>query len=138
MLLVYGISIGSNDAWRPWYLPKISQAQSLPDIRVYTLDELDRVLSTHDRVLVDVTADWCIECRIMERTLFGDRPDELHAYQVVKLDITETNEHSRAILARYELFGPPALLIYHQGKLKQVLLGETKPDVFKAALSDTP
>ncbi len=138
MLLVYGISIGSNDAWRPWYIPKISQAQSLPDIRVYTLDELDRVLSTHDRVLVDVTADWCIECRIMERTLFGDRPDELHAYQVVKLDITETNEHSREILARYELFGPPALLIYHQGNLKQVLLGETKPDVFKAALSDTP
>lgn len=138
MLLVYGISIGSKDAWRPWYTPKISQAQSLPDIRVYTLDELDQVLSVHDRVLVDVTADWCIQCRIMERTLFGDRPDELHAYQVVKLDITETNEHSRAILARYELSGPPALLIYHQGKLKQVLLGETKPDAFKAALSDTP
>lgn len=138
MLLVYGISIGSTDTWRPWYVPKTSQAQSLPDIRAYTLDELDQVLSAHDRVLVDVTADWCIECRIMERTLFGDRPDELHEYQVVKLDVSETTEHSRAILARYELFGPPALLIYHQGKLTQVLLGETKPDVFKAALSDTP
>lgn len=137
-LLIYGMSIGSTDAWRPWHVPQASQAQSMPDIKAYTLDELDGILKTRDRVLVDVTADWCIECRIMDRTLFGDRPDELHEYQVVKLDISETTDHSRAILARYELFGPPALLIYHQGKLTQVLLGETKPAAFKAALAQTP
>ena len=85
-------------------------------------------------MLVDVTADWCIECRIMERTLFTDRPAVMNDYQVVKLDITETTDDSRAILSRYQLFGPPALLIYHQGKLERVLLGETKPETLKQAL----
>lgn len=138
VLLGYGISIGSTDTWRPWYVPQTSQAQSMPDIKAYTLDELDEILKMRDHVLVDVTADWCIECRIMDRTLFSDRPDELHHYQVVKLDISKTSDDSRAILARYELFGPPALLIYHQGKLSQVLLGETQPKDFKAALNQMP
>lgn len=71
----------------------------------------------------------------MERTLFTNRPSELSDYQVVKLDITDTNDDSRAVLARYQLFGPPALLIYHQGQLKDVLLGETKRDDFVKALS---
>lgn len=132
-ILAYGITIGANDAWRPWH----AQSQSLSayqDIHAKTLTELDGVLVTHDKVLVDVTADWCIECRIMERTLFTDRPAVMNDYQVVKLDITETTDDSRAILSRYQLFGPPALLIYHQGKLERVLLGETKPETLKQAL----
>lgn len=133
-ILAYGITIGANDAWRPWH----AQSQSLSahqDIHAKTLAELDRILVAHDKVLVDVTADWCIECRIMERTLFTDRPAVMNDYQVVKLDITETTDDSRAILSRYQLFGPPALLIYHQGKLERVLLGETKPETLKQALT---
>lgn len=133
-VLAYGITIGANDAWRPWH----AQSQSLSahqDIHAKTLAELDRILVAHDKVLVDVTADWCIECRIMERTLFTDRPAVMNDYQVVKLDITETTDDSRAILSRYQLFGPPALLIYHQGKLERVLLGETKPETLKQALT---
>lgn len=133
-ILAYGITIGANDAWRPWH----AQSQSLSahqDIHTKTLAELDRILVAHDKVLVDVTADWCIECRIIERTLFTDRPAVMNDYQVVKLDITETTDDSRAILSRYQLFGPPALLIYHQGKLERVLLGETKPETLKQALT---
>ncbi|MFC0819449.1 protein-disulfide reductase DsbD family protein [Moraxella marmotae] len=134
IVLLYGVSLGSADAWHPWQKPTASQIAQ-PDIHAETLAQLDAVLASHDKVLVDVTADWCIECRIMERTLFTNRPEQLAEYQVVKLDISETNENSQAILARYQLFGPPALLIYHQGQLTQVLLGETKLDAFKAALS---
>lgn len=134
--LVVGASMGANDPWRP--LAKLGAtatvAESKADIKISSLDELDPILTRHEKVLVDVTADWCVECRIMERTLFTNRPVALSDYQVVKLDITETNDDSRAVLARYGLFGPPALLIYKQGQLQTMLLGETKRADFETAL----
>lgn len=137
--LVVGASMGANDPWRP--LSKLGTtatatiADARADIKISSLDELDPILASHEKVLVDVTADWCVECRIMERTLFTNRPEVLSNYQVVKLDITETNDDSRAVLARYGLFGPPALLIYQQGQLQTMLLGEVKRTDFEAALA---
>lgn len=137
--LVVGASMGANDPWRP--LSKFGTtatatiADARADIKISSLDELDPILASHEKVLVDVTADWCVECRIMERTLFTNRPEVLSNYQVVKLDITETNDDSRAVLARYGLFGPPALLIYQQGQLQTMLLGEVKRTDFETALA---
>ncbi|MGK8250693.1 cytochrome c biogenesis protein CcdA [Moraxella lacunata] len=135
--LVVGASMGANDPWRP--LAKLGATatitESKADIKISSLSELDPILARHEKVLVDVTADWCVECRIMERTLFTNRPEVLSNYQVVKLDITETNDDSRAVLARYGLFGPPALLIYQQGQLQAMLLGEVKRTDFETALA---
>ncbi|OPH39636.1 protein-disulfide reductase DsbD domain-containing protein [Moraxella equi] len=135
--LVVGASMGTTDPWLP--LAKLGAtatvAESKADIKISSLGELDPILARHEKVLVDVTADWCVECRIMERTLFTNRPVALSDYQVVKLDITETNDDSRAVLARYGLFGPPALLIYKQGQLQTMLLGETKRADFETALA---
>lgn len=134
--LVAGASMGATDAWRPLNTTQSTTGytEQYPDIKITTLHELDQILATRQKVLVDLTADWCIECRIMERELFTHRPAVLSDYQVVKLDITETTDESRAVLARYQLFGPPALLIYQEGKLEQVLLGQVKRADFEMAL----
>lgn len=135
--LVAGAAMGGADPWRP--LQKLSQSENTlhmrADVNIKSLAELDAVLASHDKVLVDITADWCVECRIMERTLFTNRPAALSEYQVVKLDVTQTDERSRAVLARYGLFGPPALLIYKAGQLQIMLLGETKRADFEATLA---
>ncbi len=130
---------GAVDAWQPLaYLKSQSSTKTAvqTDITVTTLQALDEILVSHPKVLVDVTADWCIECRIMERTLFTNRPQALNGWQVVKLDITESTKESRAILARYQLFGPPALLYYHQGQLKRQQLGEVSRAEFERTLND--
>ena len=137
LCLVMGVASGASDPWKPLANLGTSshqQAQIHDDLHIKTLGELDDILAKHDKVLVDVTADWCIECRIMERTLFANRPQGLSAYQVVKLDVTETTDDSRAVLQRYGLFGPPALLIYHNNQLQKVLLGEVKRVDFEQAL----
>lgn len=135
--LVFGAALGSSDAWRP--LAIIHQAKAVQgthqDRHVKTLAELDAILASHDKVLIDATADWCVECRIMERELFTHRPAAMQDVQLVKFDITEVDDDSRAFLARYELMGPPALLVYKEGKLVQVLLGQTKRADFEQALS---
>lgn len=135
-LLIFGAFHGATDAWRPLSTQSTAKTtQAKADIHITTLSELDAVLMSEPKVLVDLTADWCVECRIMERTLFSDRPAALADFQVVKLDISDTTDDSRAILQRYQLFGPPALLIYKNGKLEQLLLGETKREAFEQALS---
>lgn len=133
-LVMIGASLGSQDPWQPLSVLTTKDTQIKSDIKVHTLQELDKILTSTPKVLIDVTADWCIECKIMEKTLFTNRPAALTDWQVVKLDITETTDDSRAILARYELFGPPALLYYQEGKLIQKQLGEVSRSDFELAL----
>ncbi len=136
--LVFGAALGQTDSLQP--LKSLGSVQmtaqiTKADLKATTLAELDSILMNNNKVVVDITADWCIECRIMEKTLFTNRPEQLADWQVVKLDISETNDDSRAILARYELFGPPALLYYNNGNLVQKQLGEVSRSDFEQALS---
>ena len=86
-------------------------------------------------MLVDVTAEWCIECRIMEKNLFTNRPVQMQDWQLVRLDITDTTEDSKAILARYQLFGPPSLLYYKDGQLVTKQVGEIGRQEFEKTLT---
>jgi len=65
-------------------------------------------------VMVDLYADWCIECKIMAKTLFADEQvkTELAKFESIKLDITEFNEFHKSYLEEKGIFGPPALLFY--------------------------
>lgn len=130
-VLLIGVATNKPDPWRPWVqmMPSANSA-----IHISTLKELDLILAKSPQVLVDVTADWCIECRIMERTLFANPPSALASWQVVKLDVSQSNEDSQAILARYDLFGPPALLFYQKGQLMNKQIGEVKRDDFEEML----
>lgn len=131
--LVAGASMGVTDAWRPLSAMKASTVVHA-DKHITTTDELDAILASHDKVLIDLTADWCVECRIMERELFTDRPEALNDVQVVKFDITEVTDDGRALLDRYQLMGPPALIFYQKGKLHNIMLGQTKRSEFETAL----
>lgn len=137
-VLMMGVGMGANDVLRPLHplMDKMdkSSAGQLPDIHITSLADLDKVLKTTPKVVVDVTAEWCVECRIMERTLFAKRPAVMADWQLVHLDITETSDDSRAVLSRYGLFGPPALLYYQEGQLVQVQLGEVSYTDFEMAL----
>lgn len=139
VLLLAGAQAGAVDAWQPVsYLTTSSHKlkdETHNEIRTTTLNATDKVLIDTPKVLVYVTADWCIECRVMERTLFTKRPAALADWQIVKLDITDTSADSRAILARYGLFGAPAFLYYKEGQLVDRQIGEVPRSAFEHALS---
>lgn len=121
---------GQTDAVDPTEANVMAETKTIT-----TLAELDKITASSPKVLVDVTADWCIECRIMDKALFASPPAALSGWQVVKLDITETTPESKAILSRYQLFGPPALLYYQNGRLVAQQVGETKRQPFVAMLT---
>ena len=63
-------------------------------------------------VLVDYYADWCVSCKVMEKTVFGNPEVQasLQGVRVLRPDVTESNSASRALLSRFDVMGPPTLL----------------------------
>lgn len=143
--LIVGAALGNDDSLHP--LASLSAAPMMQttagqaatsnatDKTVTTLAELDAIVAANPKVLVDVTAEWCIECRIMDKNLFHNRPAQMQDWQLVRLDITETTADSKAILARYKLFGPPALLYYQSGQLVNQQVGEIGRAEFEQTLT---
>ncbi len=65
-------------------------------------------------LLLDWYADWCISCKVIEREVLSapQVSGQLGDYQLLRFDITESNPAQRALLDRYQLFGPPAILLF--------------------------
>lgn len=63
---------------------------------------------------LDWYADWCISCKVMEREVFAaaEVTAALAPYRRVRFDMTAGTPEQRALLDRYRLFGPPALLLF--------------------------
>ena len=143
--LIVGAALGNDDSLHPLAsltaVPVLQTTAGQPatsnatDKTVTTLAELDAIVAANPKVLVDVTAEWCIACRTMEKNLFHNRPAQMQDWQLVRLDITETTADSKAILARYKLFGPPALLYYQDGQLVNQQVGEIGRAAFEQTLT---
>lgn len=144
--LMVGAALGNDDSLHPLAslsaVPMMQSTAGQPtmnnnatDKNITTLAELDVILAANPKVIVDLTADWCVECRIMDKNLFHNRPAQMQDWQLVKLDITETTADSKAILARYQLFGPPALLYYQDGELVNQQVGEIGRSEFEQTLT---
>lgn len=145
--LIIGAALGNDDSLHPLAslsaAPMMLQSNSgqaagnnnANDEHVTTLAQLDAIIAENPKVVVDVTADWCVECRIMDKNLFHDRPAQMQDWQLVRLDITDTTADSKAVLARYKLFGPPALLYYQDSQLVNQQVGEIGRSEFEQTLT---
>ena len=152
-LTLVGAAAGSKDSWQPWAVFSQPSAALVnansqtsgsseamtgiqsSDKHIYSLDELIPIIEQNPKVLVDVTAEWCVECRIMDKTLFTNRPAAMQQWQLVRLDVTETNEESARILSELSLFGPPALLYFVDGKLQVQQVGTVERPQFEETLN---
>ncbi len=80
--------------------------------------ELDSALASAKAagrpLVLDWYADWCISCKVIEHEVLTDPAviAGLASYQRVRFDMTDSNAEQRAVLDRYKLFGPPALLFF--------------------------
>ena len=154
LLLAYALACwvgafsGQTDPLRP--LPDNSTASSGPAApasawqTVNTPAALDALLAeakaAGQPVLLDWYADWCISCKVIEHEVLGDPAvqAQLQGYRLVRFDITESNAAQRALLDRYQLFGPPGFLFFAANgseKTDSRLIGEVKPAEFAEHLA---
>jgi thiol:disulfide interchange protein DsbD len=64
------------------------------------------------RILVDFSADWCTECRLIERTVLADENvrQRLGGVRLIRADVTRYDAQSRDIMQRFAVVGPPTLI----------------------------
>ena len=83
--------------------------------RVNDLAELDAAVRSAGRpVMLDFYADWCVSCKEMEHLTFSDPRvrARLDAMLLLQVDVTQNSPADRALLKRFNLFGPPGIVFF--------------------------
>lgn len=128
LLMVYGLACwygamsGQGDPLRPLPGPVANSASAAPASNrwqtITTAGQLDQALAQAKQagkpLVLDWYADWCISCKVIEHDVLTDPQvvARLAGYQQVRFDVTDSNAEQRALLDRYKLFGPPALVFF--------------------------
>lgn len=90
----------------------------LPFIKVENLSDLERELAQAKAqgkpAMVDFYADWCTTCITLERSVFVDPKlsSELTQLVLLKADVTDYNDATKALMSQWQVYGPPALLFF--------------------------
>ncbi|MEZ5560697.1 MAG: protein-disulfide reductase DsbD [Pseudomonadales bacterium] len=128
VLLLIGAASGAHDPLRPLAGfagpsaagPGAAEAGSATAVwhPVADLGELraqiDLASARGQPVLLDLYADWCISCKVMERSVFPEPAvaARLRQFHLLRADLTRNTDADRALLDQYGLFGPPSLVFF--------------------------
>lgn len=109
---------------------------------VASVAELEQRLKQSNRpVMLDFYADWCVSCKEMELFTFSDPAvaQKMNQMLLLKADVTANNANDRALLKRFNLFGPPGIIFFEAGgrEIKDVrVVGFQNAQRFGAVLDD--
>jgi len=131
LLLLIGFSIGNSNPLKPLQGFGIAAARTNQEgirfEKIGTLAELDarvqQAKAVNQPVMLDFYADWCISCKEMEAYTFTDPAvkQTLANFVLLQADVTGNTDADKALLAKYGLFGPPAILFFDKGMEKSSL-----------------
>jgi thiol:disulfide interchange protein DsbD len=117
-----------------------SAAPGAIDWKAYSLTELDKALHSGKTVFVDFTADWCLTCKVNEKTVLDSKPvvDKLKALNVVTMqaDYTSQSPEIGKILAKFNRSGVPLYIVFPgSNPTRPIVLPEViTPDLVLKAL----
>ncbi|MCG7488407.1 protein-disulfide reductase DsbD [Vibrio sp. Of14-4] len=122
LIVFVGMLLGSHDPLKPLSLvsapTKQGQTSLLPFVKVDSVRALDQSLALakqqNQRVMLDLYADWCVSCKVIESEVFTDRMvlSKFSDWKTIKFDVTESTPEQMAWLADRNVFGPPAVFFY--------------------------
>jgi len=90
--------------------PEWHAVGNLDELRV----ELAKAEDAGQMAMLDLYADWCISCKVMERNVFP-RPEvdsRLRQFRLLRADVTDNDAEDKALMNEFGLFGPPSLVFF--------------------------
>ncbi|MFK7915087.1 MAG: protein-disulfide reductase DsbD [Pseudomonadales bacterium] len=130
MLLLIGATSGAEDPLRPLgplvagsgavhgAQPASNAAGTGVWLAVNDLGDIDAQLQQAadlgQPVMLDLYADWCISCKVMERSVFPKPAvaNLLGNFRLLRADVTRNSAEHKALMERYGLFGPPSMVFF--------------------------
>jgi thiol:disulfide interchange protein DsbD len=132
VLLLIGLSSGSHNPLKPLQGLGINTAtateQKVPFTRIRSVQELDRFIqqasANNKTVMLDFYADWCISCKEMEAYTFSDPrvKQRLADFVLLQADVTANSADDQALLKKFNLIGPPAILFFDTDRQEKTSL----------------
>jgi thiol:disulfide interchange protein DsbD len=149
VLLLIGLSMGNTNPLQPLRgMGSINGSSKtehgLSFKRVASLAELEQVLEqariSNQWVMLDFYADWCISCKEMEAYTFTDKKvqQKLSNFILIQADVTKNSTDDKALLQRFDLIGPPAIIFFGSDKLERKasrVIGYQNSAVFLSTLN---
>ena len=118
-LLVVGFSAGGDDWTRPLHSLRGGGAAAAAEEEVHfkrikTVADLRAELAKGQPVMLDFYADWCVECKRMEKYTFPEAivRQRLESFTLLQADVTAVGEEDQELVAEFGLLGPPAILFF--------------------------
>jgi thiol:disulfide interchange protein DsbD len=141
MVQLVGIGTGGRDALAPLsHLGGVTKKTEF--VHISSVAELDTALAQAKGkpVMLDFYADWCVSCIEMEKFTFSDPRvrSKLDDMVLLQIDVTANNADDKAMLKRFNLFGPPGIVFFdHQGReiAGGRVIGYQSPEKFLKSLS---
>ena len=136
-----GAATNAPDVFEPLAVVTGKAVAKTNFVRVKSIAELDAILAKepHKTAMLDFYADWCVSCKEMEKLTFTDPQVKQKFADIVLLqaDVTANNDDDKALLKRFNLFGPPGIIFFdkagHEIQGGRVV-GYQKPEKFASSL----
>ncbi|UXD86636.1 protein-disulfide reductase DsbD [Thalassolituus hydrocarboniclasticus] len=112
-------------------------AHSSAFFRSSSVAEIEKqIAASQQPVMLDLYADWCISCKVMEEEIFA-QPDVQQMMKNVlwlQLDVTDNSAEQIAFMQKHAIFGPPTILFFSQQQEMPAarIVGELGKDRFVA------
>ncbi|WP_165728304.1 protein-disulfide reductase DsbD [Pseudoalteromonas sp. 31A1] len=117
LLVITGFTLTKNYFWPVQSVQVSSQNNEFK--QVADLAELkEAVAQANDEgrmVMVDLYADWCVACKEFEHYTFPDAKvqSEFSHYQLIQIDLTESDNKTIELMEEYTVFGLPSILFFN-------------------------
>ena len=118
-VMLIGAASGGHDPLRPLQGLGGDEAVAKLDFRIIkSSGDLDRALAeaaaAGRTAMLDFYADWCVECKKMERYTFSEPlvAAALDGMLLIKADVTANDAADRELLNRFGIFGPPTIAFF--------------------------
>ncbi|MCZ6174213.1 protein-disulfide reductase DsbD [Campylobacter ureolyticus] len=119
VVLIIGFASGSNSLINPLNNTFKSQLkENLNFKKVSNLNELKEVVRGSKKpVLIDFWATWCVNCKELGDTLnLAEISEILSNFELIKVDVTKNSKDDLELMKEFQIYGPPALIFFKNGK----------------------
>ena len=112
-----------------------ANSKKLPYIYVHSIQELNMMVAHSKKpIMIDFWATWCVSCIEFDKVTFKDKLvlNELSKYTLLKVDVSKNTKEDKELMKRFNLFGPPAMIFFHNGKedKSKRMIGFKNPEEF--------